>query len=140
MTNGYLKWVKAMLRRGALVMIMFGIFTAVTLGMFNTLPTGFVPIEDKGAFMMDMQLPEGASLSRTKVAAKEIEDILKTTPGVADIITVVGFSILEICCVNICREAAFGADYRCLIIIAYKNCLHERSSFLTVSSWIYHPS
>jgi len=95
MTGGYMKWVRTLLRRSALVMILFGIFTALTVALFGRLPTGFVPIEDKGAFMIDMQLPEGAALSRSKAAAHNVEEVLRSTPGVANVITIVGYSILK---------------------------------------------
>lgn len=95
MTGGYLKWVKALLGRRLIVMVLFGVFTALTVSLFGKLPTGFVPIEDKGAFMIDMQLPEGAALSRSKAAATEVEKILQSTPGVANIITIVGYSMLK---------------------------------------------
>jgi hypothetical protein len=53
------------------------------------------------------------------------------------------FSILEICCVYIFRQAAFGTDYRCLIAIANKNRLHEPILFFTcfkldLSSFLNH--
>lgn len=95
MTQGYLKWVRALLRRSIMVMVLFGVFTGLTLTLFGKLPTGFVPIEDKGAFMIDMQLPEGAALSRSKAVTRDVEEILRHTPGVADVISVVGYSILK---------------------------------------------
>ncbi|VAX09012.1 RND efflux system, inner membrane transporter [hydrothermal vent metagenome] len=95
MTDGYLKWVRTLLRRSVLVMILFAVFTALTGALFGKLPTGFVPIEDKGAFMIDMQLPEGAALSRSKAAAGDVEEILRNTQGVANVITIVGYSMLK---------------------------------------------
>ena len=40
-------------------------------GLFTQTPTGFLPTEDKGAFMIDVQLPEAASLERTISVVKE---------------------------------------------------------------------
>ena len=46
------------------------------------LPTGFLPIEDQGYVYLNVQLPEASSLQRTDQVCKQIEAILKDTPGV----------------------------------------------------------
>jgi hydrophobic/amphiphilic exporter-1 (mainly G- bacteria), HAE1 family len=58
-------------------------------------PTGFLPEEDQGAFFISVQLPDGASVSRTSEAAREIETLLKSMPQVQNVFSVVGFSILD---------------------------------------------
>lgn len=69
----------------------FGIVLFVLL-MFKMIPTGFLPTEDKGAVFTQIQLPDGSSASRTDDVAKEIEDRLMSIPGVANTITLVGYS------------------------------------------------
>jgi HAE1 family hydrophobic/amphiphilic exporter-1 len=59
------------------------------------LPTGFVPEEDKGAFFVEVQLPDGASLERTEAAADEVRAILASVPEIDHIVSVDGFSILK---------------------------------------------
>jgi len=59
------------------------------------LPTGFLPMEDQGFVYLNVQLPEASSLQRTDQLCKEIEAILKDTPGVRYATTVVGFSLLS---------------------------------------------
>ncbi len=58
-------------------------------------PTGFLPEEDQGAFFISLQLPDGASVSRTSEAALGIEALLKSMPQVVNVFTVIGFSILD---------------------------------------------
>ena len=56
---------------------------AVFAGLLGSrLPRGFLPEEDQGYFYMNVQLPTAASLQRTDNVAKQIEAILKETPGV----------------------------------------------------------
>ncbi len=62
------------------------------LVMFKITPTGFLPDEDKGAFFTQVQLPDGATLSRTGEVAQKITDQIMLIPGVESIMQVNGFS------------------------------------------------
>ncbi len=95
MTNGYTHMVSAIVRRGLFWMILFALFSGATLYLFTQLPSGFVPMEDQGSFMIDVQLPDGASLGRTVEVVKEVEQILRQHPAVADVISVPGYSMLN---------------------------------------------
>src|SRR5437868_12103740 len=61
---------------------------------FNRAPTGFVPAQDQGRIICNIQLPDSASLERTKNAMAKIEAIARRTPGVAHTITVSGISFV----------------------------------------------
>ena len=58
-------------------------------------PSGFFPSEDQGYFFVDAQLPNAASLSRTETVMGQVEKILKATDGVANVISISGYSILS---------------------------------------------
>lgn len=58
-------------------------------------PTGFLPEEDQGAFFVEVRLPDGAAISRTSRASEQVETLVRAMPGVADVTTVVGFSMLN---------------------------------------------
>ena len=62
------------------------------LFMFWITPTGFLPDEDRGAFFTQVQLPDGATLSRTGEVAQKITDQIMEIPGVQSIIQVNGFN------------------------------------------------
>ena len=62
---------------------------------FINLPAGFVPIEDQGHLMVSAQLPDAASLQRTSQVVEKITRQLEKTPGVADWISIIGFSMLD---------------------------------------------
>ncbi|MCV6589843.1 MAG: efflux RND transporter permease subunit [Marinobacterium sp.] len=75
-----------------------GLLAAMGAGvgyMFKTVPTGFIPYEDNGALFVNIQLPDGASLNRTEEIVQEVETILMAEPGVRDVISVNGFSLLS---------------------------------------------
>jgi hydrophobe/amphiphile efflux-1 (HAE1) family protein len=58
-------------------------------------PTGFLPEEDQGAFFISVQLPDGASVIRTREAVKQVETVLRQMPQVQNIFAIVGFSIID---------------------------------------------
>ena len=69
---------------------------AVVIGVLvSRLPTAFVPDEDKGAFFVDIQLPDGATLERTEAVTRKVNGILASDPDVAHIMTIYGFSMLK---------------------------------------------
>jgi hydrophobe/amphiphile efflux-1 (HAE1) family protein len=63
--------------------------------LFQHTPTGFLPQEDQGAFFIFVQLPDGASLPRTRATVAQVEALLKTMPQVQNVIAVVGYSLLD---------------------------------------------
>jgi hydrophobe/amphiphile efflux-1 (HAE1) family protein len=93
--RGYNGVVRRLIRRtiigGALVAAVFG----ATAFIGTSLPTGFIPAEDRGAFFVDVRLPDGAALPRTAAVLSEVEQILSETDGVADVIAVGGYSMLQ---------------------------------------------
>ena len=62
--------------------------------MFQKVPTGFIPEIDQGVIFVNVELPEGASLERTEKVMNQVEDILKSTPGMAHTINRIGSSII----------------------------------------------
>ncbi|MEH6629805.1 MAG: multidrug efflux RND transporter permease subunit [Halopseudomonas aestusnigri] len=93
--NGYTRVAALMIRRALFSLAVFGIFIAATGYMFTTVPTGFIPMEDKGVFFVNLQLPDGASLGRTNKVTAQVTDMLLQEEAVTDVISVAGFSILS---------------------------------------------
>ena len=60
--------------------------------MFKILPTGFLPMEDRGAIFTQIQLPDGSSASRTDEVTREVERKIASTPGVENTLVMVGFN------------------------------------------------
>jgi len=93
--DGYAAVVKRAVRVSIVSLLLVGGFIAANAVLFRITPTGFLPDEDQGAFFVEVQLPEGASVNRTTVVAERIEKMIAAIPGVADISSVVGYSTLD---------------------------------------------
>jgi HAE1 family hydrophobic/amphiphilic exporter-1 len=90
-TNGYVHTSRLLVRHGILTILIVGV-VIVGAGLFaKVLPAGFIPDEDQGIFGINVQLPPGASLERTSVVLKKVEDILAKTEGVESYQTIGGY-------------------------------------------------
>ena len=92
---GYVGMVKAVTRRGAIMMVLFFGLLGVTGWQFTSLPSGFLPTEDQGLIMAHVQLPEAASLERTEAVMNQVDGILEQTAGVKNWVTFGGFSLID---------------------------------------------
>ncbi|WP_394131856.1 efflux RND transporter permease subunit [Shewanella maritima] len=93
-TGKYMGLVKGLVRKLAIVGVAYIVLIGLTGGIAKILPSGFVPMEDKKAFMVDIQLPDGASLNRTEDVMRELVNLTLEEPGVDNVIHASGFSIL----------------------------------------------
>ncbi|SDW23669.1 efflux RND transporter permease subunit [Thiocapsa roseopersicina] len=93
--DGYAAIVARLVRFSLLVLVLILGIGLATGWLFKVTPTGFLPEEDQGAFMAHVQLPQGASVSRTFDVVKELETLVKADPAVAHVLTITGFSILD---------------------------------------------
>lgn len=90
--KGMIRW---SVRLVLLVMLVFGGLVALTGWSFQLLPTGFVPSEDQGYIFVDVQLPDAASKQRTVQVMESIDEICANTDGIADYISITGYSLLS---------------------------------------------
>lgn len=93
-TEGYTSGVRTIIRKSVVALGVFGVLMLGTYSLFQSVPTGFVPNEDQGYFMINVQLPEGASLERSDAVVKQVEDILKKQPGVKTYFALGGFNLI----------------------------------------------
>jgi len=75
-----------------LVLVVFFMGLAATYFVFKRVPTGFVPDEDQGYFIVNVQAPQGASLQYTSLAMRQVEAVLGKVPDVEGTFAVMGFS------------------------------------------------
>ncbi|HJO95689.1 MAG TPA: multidrug efflux RND transporter permease subunit, partial [Victivallales bacterium] len=94
LTDKYNKCVSFLIRKTPLIIIFFILLLAVSCLIYNSLPKGFIPNEDQGAFIVNVQLPNGASLQRTGKTMSKVTTLLKNTKGVKNVLSVTGFSLL----------------------------------------------
>jgi len=94
-TEGYVHWSGVLVQKTAVVIAFLVIF-GLAAGFFaHQVPSSFLPEEDQGYAYVSVQLPNGASLERTKAAAVDVEKIIMNTPGVQYSTCFVGFSLLS---------------------------------------------
>src|SRR5213075_2782360 len=93
--DGYARIVQRLIRMSLISLPLVALIGAGIFGLARITPTSFLPEEDQGAFFLNIQLPEGASVSRTSETARQIEAVLKTMPQLQDVFAVIGFSLLD---------------------------------------------
>ena len=93
-TQAYGKTVGRCLRQSAFVLLVYVALIGLTGFGFTRVPSGFVPIQDKGYLVVNIQLPDSASLERTVEVTEAVEKIALETPGVAHTVAVPGLSFV----------------------------------------------
>jgi multidrug efflux pump subunit AcrB len=94
MTAIYGRAVGRTLRLSAIVMATYGGLLGLTWWQFQRAPTGFIPQQDKGYLLLNVQLPDSASVERTERAMARIGALASKTPGVAHTVGVAGGSLI----------------------------------------------
>ena len=95
LTKRYTSVVRLLIKLRWLVVLAFGGLLFATWYMFSVTPTGFVPEEDKGAFMMLIILKPGTSIERTVDVRKVLEKKIMDIPGVANVVMIDGYNLLS---------------------------------------------
>ncbi|UUO06727.1 multidrug efflux RND transporter permease subunit [Blastopirellula sp. J2-11] len=91
----YGKGIASLLRISVVALVVYvGLITLTGYG-FTKIPGGFIPTQDKGYLLFDVQLPDAASLERTNAVIQEVEKIVLETEGVGHILAVSGQSFIQ---------------------------------------------
>src|SRR5262249_43613131 len=92
----------------AIVLALYGGLLGLTYWGMTSLPAGYIPTQDKGYLLAAVQLPDAASLERTRQVVDRIEAMAHETPGVAHTIAVSGQSF---------TLGAYGSNFGNLFIV-----------------------
>jgi len=90
--KGYEGLVARILRKAARYLIIYGAILAVVGLVYTRIPTAFLPQEDQGNILVNVQLPPGATQERTLEAMKQVEGFMLQQPEVESMVGVLGFS------------------------------------------------
>jgi hydrophobe/amphiphile efflux-1 (HAE1) family protein len=93
--DGYGFVVERIARRVVVTAVLIVGFAVAAGGLGSLVPSGFLPQEDQGAFMGEVQLPDASSLNRTAAVVTEVETAVRANPAVAGLFTVVGYSMID---------------------------------------------
>src|SRR5262249_32965804 len=91
-TDSYRRMLKFALRHKVVMGVLFLAGLGATMSVYGQVPTSFVPDEDQGYIIINVQGPPGASLQNTIATTKKIEAMLKDTPEMEGLFNVNGFS------------------------------------------------
>jgi len=93
--NGYVRICGLLVHKLGVALIILGGFVVLAGGLGKTLPRSFLPDEDQGYFMVNVQLPEAASLQRTMTVMKTIDAVLRAEPAIRYVSAIAGYSMLS---------------------------------------------
>ena len=91
-TNKYVLLIKRILGNSRRVLSTFGVVLIAILLLHRIIPTSFLPTEDQGYFRVELELPEGATLERSRIVSAKAVEYLMSLPSVDYVQSVVGSS------------------------------------------------
>ncbi|MBI4964206.1 MAG: multidrug efflux RND transporter permease subunit [Desulfomonile tiedjei] len=94
-TEWYTRIVSIAVRRIALMMVLFVGLVALTAITYGKVPTGFLPLEDDGLVLVNVLMPDGATLDRTNKVVQEAGALIGQTDGVLGWGALVGYSMID---------------------------------------------
>jgi len=109
-TDRYVSWSGVLLKKTAVVVVLLIAFGAAGFFFASHVPTSFLPDEDQGYAYVNVQLPNGASLERTRAVVEQVEKVIMNTPGVEESTCFVGFSLLSF--VRTTYNATFFVNFK----------------------------
>lgn len=93
--NAYIGFIDKLVHKNKTVCLVgFSLVIIAILGL-SRIPTGFIPIEDQGYAMLNVQLPDGSSLERTEALMHDLSEQVSKIDGVENVITIDGISLLD---------------------------------------------
>ena len=122
--DGYVRLVTPLARRFLVTLLLLAGFVAATGGIAGLVPSGFLPDEDQGAFMAELQLPDAASTNRTLASVEEVEKTIIGKPWLQSIFTVSGYSLID----------GLALPNRALVVVGLKSFAERKDPALSVFS------
>ncbi len=90
--KGYESFVARILKRASRYLLIYAAIIAVVALVYTRLPTSFLPGEDQGTMLVNIQLPPGATQERTRSVIEQVENYILKQPEVQSMVGVLGFS------------------------------------------------
>jgi hydrophobe/amphiphile efflux-1 (HAE1) family protein len=95
LTAGYDWTVRHVVRHVALALVLLLLVSGAAYALLRVVPSGFVPTEDQGYLLVNVQLPDAASVERTDAVTRRVEQILLETPGIETVVAIGGRSFIS---------------------------------------------
>ena len=91
----YIRFIERLVKKSGIVCVIALALVFLAILGLSRIPTGFIPIEDQGYLMLNVQLPDSASLSRTDALLKKLSEKASQVAGVNNVIVIDGVSLLD---------------------------------------------
>ncbi|WP_115710696.1 efflux RND transporter permease subunit [Legionella sainthelensi] len=93
--NAYISFIDKLVHKNKTVCLIGLALVVIAILGLSRIPTGFIPIEDQGYAMLNVQLPDGSSLERTEALMHDLSEQVSKLDGVENVITIDGISLLD---------------------------------------------
>ncbi|ARB92790.1 efflux RND transporter permease subunit [Legionella longbeachae] len=93
--NTYIKFIDKLVHKNKTVCLIGLSLVVIAILGLSRIPTGFIPIEDQGYAMLNVQLPDGSSLERTEALMHDLSEQISKIDGVENVISIDGISLLD---------------------------------------------
>ena len=94
-TAGYAAGLTRVVRLSALALLLYAGLLGLTYAGFANVPTGFIPPQDTGYLLVNLQMPDAATIDRTVPVMTQLAKLAREVPGVNHTVAISGFSILN---------------------------------------------
>lgn len=91
----YLAFVHFLVHQGILTLLILGGIIFGIWFLSRQIPSSFLPVEDKGALLCNIELARGATINRTSDALEQFRKKVQDIPGIRNVMAIAGFSILS---------------------------------------------
>lgn len=93
--NIYCRCVGFLVRRAVLTLILLGLVGGAIWFLFGRIDSSFLPAEDKGVIMCNVELPSGASIARTDAVMEQFRKLVKDVPGIRSVMQISSQSMMS---------------------------------------------
>ena len=90
--KGYESWVARLLKKTGRFLLLYAAIIGVVILLLSRLPTSFLPNEDQGNILVNVQLPPGATVNRTGGVMSRVEEFMLKQPEIESMVSILGFS------------------------------------------------
>jgi hydrophobe/amphiphile efflux-1 (HAE1) family protein len=86
---------RGVVRLSVIALLVYGGLLGLTYLGLRTVPTGFIPAQDTGYLVVNLQMPDAATIDRTVPVMTQLANVARQIPGIGHTVAVSGFSILN---------------------------------------------
>ena len=91
----YIRLIEKLVHKSGRVCLIGGALVLLAILGLSRIPTGFIPVEDQGYLILNVLLPDGASLGRTEAVLDELSTTVSKVDGIQNVIAIDGVSLLD---------------------------------------------